>query len=601
HLLVAVKCWPLSSLSLEINIVVVSLQSSSVPQGSSPVKYKTCLVGLSTFTAEALSSKPSIHQSNHQLPQSIKTTLESGVNLHPDSQLSNGLVSSQPISNFTSVSPVQQVKKRIATKKLQRINGYESSSVPLNEDQKRAIASKPALEATIKELQDLLKILEDDEKLDELRIQAVREEEELKVQGRVDSAILNEQKKAQSDLALLLQFLHLYSLVSFANRPSDSFAPQIVPQIIQNATGQELAAVNTLFHRLADGPISGGGGDAFQNIQLFSNGSENPIIEGVTFARIKELVLDLTALPTDLPVSHQIQLNNQIVSDLSSKAEDQALPQSISPNMIFLQQSEVMPQQPISTAQTLDSLPDHVILPTQHEAFQSIVNDQDPSIHHMVQNNQLLETVAIVGGEELTSNNPNWSGAEQVVDSLPVVTNKDVQDVETQKVNSTENRSSIVPPPPPHHSSSEPFAPQSATQIGLSHHPINMNGNRGNYRGRGSGYRGGSGGPRAGGNSENYRGGRGWYRGGGGGGFRGGRGGPPSADMNGSVGWRPSPGGPPEGNPGYRPRGDYSGGRYGGHRGGSRGNSGFHRGHPSGPPPQVYHPEMTAPAGGGIY
>ncbi|EFP93392.2 uncharacterized protein PGTG_19410 [Puccinia graminis f. sp. tritici CRL 75-36-700-3] len=71
----------------------------------------------------------------------------------------NGLTpSAPPASASVSILPVQQ----------QHIGGYESSTAPLNKDQKRAITSKPALEATVKELQDLLKILEEDEKLDEL-------------------------------------------------------------------------------------------------------------------------------------------------------------------------------------------------------------------------------------------------------------------------------------------------------------------------------------------------------------------------------------------------------------------------------------------------
>lgn len=43
----------------------------------------------------------------------------------------------------------------------QRIQGYaEADQATLNEDQKRAIASKPVLEATVKELQDVVKLLE---------------------------------------------------------------------------------------------------------------------------------------------------------------------------------------------------------------------------------------------------------------------------------------------------------------------------------------------------------------------------------------------------------------------------------------------------------
>lgn len=40
-----------------------------------------------------------------------------------------------------------------------RIVTYQEKTEALNEDQKKAIASKPALEATVKELQELLVIL----------------------------------------------------------------------------------------------------------------------------------------------------------------------------------------------------------------------------------------------------------------------------------------------------------------------------------------------------------------------------------------------------------------------------------------------------------
>jgi hypothetical protein len=81
--------------------------------------------------------------------------------------------------------------------------------------------------------------------------------------------------------------------------------------VIQNATAQELAAVNALFHRLADGreffsfwwssnsvwlfdqggcwnanqpfiAIAGGDGDAFDSIDRFTQGNTGDVIEGVS-------------------------------------------------------------------------------------------------------------------------------------------------------------------------------------------------------------------------------------------------------------------------------------------------------------------------------
>jgi len=522
-----------------------------------------------------------------------------------------------PVSASVSISPVQQVQKRIraATKKLQRISGYESSTVPLNEDQKRAIASKPALEATVKELQDLLKILEDDEKLDELRIQAVREEEELKVQGRVDSAVISEQKKAESSLTFLLQFLHLYSLVNSTTRPAESFAPSHVSPVIQNATAQELAAVNALFHRLADGPIAGGDGDAFDSINRFTEGSASDVIEGVSFAKIKEMVIQLTASPAELaPSSVQISAPTHD----APKVEKESLPVNSSAplgSMMFLQQSEVMPSMG-STAADMDTpapVPDP--LPTSEPLP---IVEQEPVVDHVARNKQLLEQATIITPDPLPSSVQDWPTGEQSqpsqVQTTPAAphewntppehlsaTQAEVvartidwaEDVQGQGDGQNNHpASNFTPAPPP---SSHLAGDLTGGQFPPHHH---MNNPRGHYRGRG-GYRGGPGMPPGGGNHNGYRGGgRGWYRGNPGG-YRGGRDGPPPMDMNGTGGWRPGPGGPPEANGGYRPRADYQGGRYGGHRGGNRGGNAFHR--PPPPPSQVYHAEVAAGPGGNMY
>lgn len=551
--------------------------------------------------------------------ESVEPAPAAPVVIAPVPEPLNGIAQpAPPVSASVSISPVQQVQKRIraATKKLQRISGYESSTVPLNEDQKRAIASKPALEATVKELQDLLKILEDDEKLDELRIQAVREEEELKVQGRVDSAVVSEQKKAESSLTFLLQFLHLYSLVNSATRPAESFAPSHVSPVIQNATAQELAAVNALFHRLADGPIAGGDGDAFDSINRLTEGSASDVIEGVSFAKIKEMVIQLTASPAELaPPSVQISAPHVI-----PKVEEESMPVNSSAplaSMMFLQQSEVMPSMG-STATDIDApAPVHEPLPTS-EPLPIVA--QEPVVDHVARNKQLLEQATMITPDPLPSSVQDWPAGEQSqpsqVQTTPTAphewnnppehlsaTQAEVvartidwaEDVQGQGDGQNNHPASNFTPAPPQPSHLAGDLTGGQLPLGPPHH--HMSNPRGHYRGRG-GYRGGPGMPPGGGNHNGYRGGRGWYRGNPGG-YRGGRDGPPPMDMNGAGGWRPGAGGPPEANGGYRPRADYQGGRYGGHRGGNRGGNAFHR--PPPPSSQVYHAEVAAGPGGNIY
>ncbi|POW06351.1 hypothetical protein PSTT_09053, partial [Puccinia striiformis] len=496
--------------------------------------------------------------------------------------LNLGLTSAVPsVPASASISPVQQ----------QRIGGYESSTVPLNEDQKRAIASKPALEATVKELQDLLKILEDDEKLDELRIQA---------------------KKAESNLTFLLQFLHLYSLVNSATQPTESFAPPTLSPLIQSATAQELAAVNVLFHRLADGPIAGGDGDAFDSIDRFTQGSAVDVIE---VAKVKEMVIQLTASPVELaPAPQMLPSTDQD----EPTAEEETVP--VNPagplgNMMFLQQSEVMPPVTVTVTDTENTAPGPVpdLIPPTSSPVPN--GEKEPVIDHVARNKQLLEQATILTPDPLPSSMQEWTAGEQSQPSQLQAATPASQEwntppehlsatqaeddrlgggrARTRRGSNNHMAPNFTPTPPP--ISHLPPGDLAAGQmpLGLPHH--HMNHARGQYRGRGGGggggYRGGPGMPRGGGgNHDGYRGGgRGWYRGNPGG-YRGGREGAPPMDMNGPAGWRPGPG-----------EQIIPGGRYGGHRGGPRGGGNtFHR-HPPPPSQQVYHPEVATGPGGHMY
>ncbi|KAH9811367.1 hypothetical protein DFH28DRAFT_983181 [Melampsora americana] len=472
-----------------------------------------------------------------------------GITLEPPSLTLNSHSTATPIPS-QPVSPVQQVQKRIraATKKMQRIAGYETSSTPLNEDQKRAIASKPALEATVRELQDLLKILEEDELLDEQRINAVREEEERKVKGRVDAAIAAEQKNADSNLTFLLQFLHLYSLFNAANQPA-SFVPVMMPPVLETATAQEVAAINALFHQLANGPIAGGGGDAFQSIQSLASGTDTEVIPGVQFARIKEMITQLTAPP----------------------AADTSNPSSTEKNhLMFLQHSEVAEEPSIAASPA----PAHLsVNPSSH----SLTSSPNLSVDHVARNKALLETAQIVSAEpnhaESWNVNPSKEEAPQSSEwSKPTeMLSSNQAEVVARTIDWAEEVDVDAQAPAPDLTPAPPTFPSRG---------FRGNGGRGGFRG----------GPRGGPHHDGYRGGRSsGYRGGpphrgGPGGFRGGGGG------SGSGTWRP---GPPDGPGNYRPRpeGDFPNNGYRGRGGPRGGGGGYHNRGPPNPSQSDYRPE----------
>lgn len=94
---------------------------------------------------------------------------------------------------------------------------------------------------------------------------------------------IDEQTQAQSRLVLLFQFLRLRSLFA-PNQPS-SFAPPVLPPAVASATGQEVAAVHTLFDEFSNGPLLGGNGDALEKLEKIATGSQDAVIEGVTCER----------------------------------------------------------------------------------------------------------------------------------------------------------------------------------------------------------------------------------------------------------------------------------------------------------------------------
>ncbi|PWN50652.1 hypothetical protein IE53DRAFT_84130 [Violaceomyces palustris] len=237
------------------------------------------------------SSEPILQSDDHHQPS------------QPDGKPANtSQDGSEPRQNSTGTE-VEEVKKPAAitllgkrmkaiNKKLQRISSYESQDKSkLNPDQIRAISSKAGLQATLQELQEIAKAVEIAEK-----------EETARIEARVNELILAAQAKAEAsskaDLVLLLQFLHLHALF-LPNQGIATFAPPDIPSALKNSTGQEVAAIGKVFDQLANGPLQGGSGDAFEIISSISSGSDEEVLPDVTYATVRKMILLLTAPPCE--------------------------------------------------------------------------------------------------------------------------------------------------------------------------------------------------------------------------------------------------------------------------------------------------------------
>ena len=100
--------------------------------------------------------------------------------------------------------------------------------------------------------------------------------------------------------------------------------------------------MHSLFHSLANGPLfggaaaasSGGPDDAVGQIKALQDGSSSEIVEGVSFADIKQMIFDLTAPPAE--VGHEIPETEAPESAQGGNNNDNG-----APNLNFLQASEI--------------------------------------------------------------------------------------------------------------------------------------------------------------------------------------------------------------------------------------------------------------------
>ncbi|GAA5900897.1 uncharacterized protein JCM6883_004691 [Sporobolomyces salmoneus] len=251
-------------------------------------------------------------------------------------------------SLIKKTNAVEQTKKRLRAqnKKLQRLDAYEAKA-DINEDQRRALAGRGTIDAVVKELNELLVILQAEEAEDVEREKRVIAAEEKKHARAVEAAVQAQKAEAQSQLVFLFQFLRLRSL--FVPDQPSSFAPPVLPPAIAAARGQEVAAVHTLFDEFSNGPLLGGNGDALEKLEKIASGSQDQIIEGVTFARISELVHGLTAPP---PSADQTPLDSPIIESSSAPGPSDSVVALVDgekeahPAPSFLNESEIEPPSP---------------------------------------------------------------------------------------------------------------------------------------------------------------------------------------------------------------------------------------------------------------
>lgn len=103
---------------------------------------------------------------------------------------------------------------------------------------------------------------------------------------------------SKAHLVLLLQFLHLFNLFHPNPAGPSTFAPsRTMPRALEMSTGQQVAALAKVYDQLANGPLEGGGGDAFQILDNIKNGSDDQVFADVSFSTIRSMILNLTAPP----------------------------------------------------------------------------------------------------------------------------------------------------------------------------------------------------------------------------------------------------------------------------------------------------------------
>ncbi|GAA98315.1 hypothetical protein E5Q_05000 [Mixia osmundae IAM 14324] len=201
----------------------------------------------------------------------------------------------EPQVKRPTLSQIINKRLKATSKKIQRISAYQSQDEStFNPEQRLAVASKPGLEAIVRELTELVKVAE----IDEREVESLAERDtarvELLVQERVKTAVAQTKEDSRTTLLLLMQFLHMRELINNASYG------QILPPNLARATNQQVAAVHFLYDALANGPLMGGHDDASERIEMLESRSQTEVAEGVTYAQLRTMIEDMTASPEEV-------------------------------------------------------------------------------------------------------------------------------------------------------------------------------------------------------------------------------------------------------------------------------------------------------------
>lgn len=148
-------------------------------------------------TIAAASSSPSVPATpNPDVP--IPPEAKSAGNDKADADEADELLRLQETKS--NAAEVVQKRLRATTKKVQRIEGYEASTVALNPDQQRAVQGKSALQAVVRELTELSALLKSDDEENSARQQRLRTLYEKQQTRAVEAATKIAQVRRQASL-----------------------------------------------------------------------------------------------------------------------------------------------------------------------------------------------------------------------------------------------------------------------------------------------------------------------------------------------------------------------------------------------------------------
>ncbi|SJX60653.1 uncharacterized protein SRS1_11881 [Sporisorium reilianum f. sp. reilianum] len=150
----------------------------------------------------------------------------------------------------------------------------------------------------------------------------------------------------KAQLVLLLQFLHLFNLFHPNPAGPSTFAPtRTMPPALEMPIGQQVAALAKLYDQLANGPLEGGAGDALEILANIENGSKDEVLEDVSFATVRSMILQLTAPPAATAAAAVASEIEPKASGLDGPPKDFVPLDMVSPSaapVSFIQASEIL-------------------------------------------------------------------------------------------------------------------------------------------------------------------------------------------------------------------------------------------------------------------